>query len=338
MLGLGHDTIVPNPELLYWTEFVPIEKAYIFNNSFVDGAASYLIDFSGRLYVAGHEDVSLFNATEISTHKLLNPWGVTKRVVGIRVNSAKYYYNYLSLQFWTSSLPSVLVIVEDGLSRREVYGRGTHQMSWNRSLTNAPYWKIGETSYMQHGGSQQTVSTNVRDVAFFNLEDLQAVLVDSNGHLFHYGKSTYWKSNASDMTSTHSMWYQYDTSIATGIVKFYCSFAHNVLTLVGLRNDGKIIVAGYNGASSAKLNGKSNDGFVEIPPLPFKDKVIDIFVSGENVSNRTSDSFGTPTSENNRQVILLTETGEIYAGGNNAQGTLGKGTLNPSQTFQKVHF
>ena len=50
------------------------------------------------------------------------------------------------------------------------------------------------------------------------------------------------------------------------------------------------------------------------------------------------DSTGAAASENNRQVILLTETGEVYAGGNNSEGTLGKGTLTSSQTFQKVHF
>ena len=95
-------------------------------------------------------------------------------------------------------------------------------------------------------------------------------------------------------------------------------------------------MAGYNGSVSAKLNGNTNDGFVEIPPLPFKDKVIDLFVSGTDVKN--ADASGNPTSENNRQVILLTETGEVYAGGDNSQGTLGKGTLTSSQTFQKVHF
>ncbi len=337
MLGLGHDSTVPNPELLYWTEFVPIEKAYILNNAYLDGAGSFLLDYTGKLYVAGDDDVSLFNAASISTHKLLNPWGTSKQVVDVRVNSAKYYETGF-FQYWTTNKQSVALIVEDALSNREVYARGTHQMSWGRSITNAPYWKIGETQYVQYGGSQQTVSTNVRDVAFFNLEDLQAVLIDSNGHLFHLGKSTYWKAHSTDLSSDHNFWYQFDTTIATGIVKFYCSFSHSALTMIALRDDGKIIVAGYNGTVSAKLNGDSNDGFVEIPPLPFKDKVIDLFVSGENVSNRTSDSFGTPTSENNRQVILLTETGEIYAGGNNTQGTLGKGTLNPSQTFTNVHF
>jgi alpha-tubulin suppressor-like RCC1 family protein len=339
MLGLGHDNIVPNPELLYWTEFVPIQKAYILNGNFLDGAATFLIDNTGKLYVAGDDDASLFNAADILTHKLLNPWGTSKRVVAVRTNAATYYDTSF-MGHWASSRSSITLIVEDALSKREVYGRGSTQMTWNRSITNAPYWKIGETQYMQHGGSQQTVSTNVRDVAFFELEDLQAVLIDSNGHLFHLGKSTYWQAHSSDITSAtskHNIWFQYDTSIATGIIKFYCSFAHNALTMVALRDDGKIIVAGYNGSSSAKLNGNTNDGFVEVPPLPFTDKVIDLFVSGFDVRDASS-ADGSPASENNRQIILLTETGEIYAGGDNSQGTLGKGTLTSSQTFQKVHF
>lgn len=339
ILGLGHDTNVPNPELLYWTEFVPIEKAYILNNSFLDGAGSFLIDYTGKLYVAGDDDVSLFNAANISTHKLLNPWGSSKRVVSVRVNSAKWFFSLHSLNYWrVDGNQNVALIVEDALSNREVYARGGHGMSWGRSITNAPYWKKGETQYIEHNGSQQTVTTDVRDVAFFNLEKLQAVLIDSNGHLFHQGESTFWKAHSSDMSTTHNFWYQFDKTIAKGIVKFYCSFAHNVLTMVALRDDGKIIVAGYNGAASAKLNADTNDGFVEIPPLPFDNKVIDLFVSGDNVSNRTADNSNTPTSENNRQIILLTETGEVYAGGHNTYGTLGKGTLTPSQTFQKVHF
>ena len=340
MLGLGHDTVVPNPELLYWTEFIAIQKAYLLNcpsSSFgiPQGAASYLIDTTGKMYVAGQEDSSLFNAADISTHKLLNPWGTSKRVISVRVNTAKYYYNAYSLTYWTSNLRSVMLILEDSSSNREVYGR--EENNWNRSITNAPYWKIGETQFIQYStGTQQTVSTSVRDIAYFNLYDAQAVLTDSNGHLYHYGKSIYWQSSSSDITSNHNIWYQFDPSVAKGIVKFCCSFAHEALTMFALRDDGKIIVCGYNGTISAKLNGDTNHGFVEIPPLPFQDKVIDLFVSGENVSDK--DSTGAAASENNRQVILLTETGEVYAGGNNSEGTLGKGTLTSSQTFQKVHF
>ena len=110
------------------------------------------------------------------------------------------------------------------------------------------------------------------------------------------------------------------------------------MTLFALRSDGVLLAAGFNGDASARLNGDNNNSnpHIEIPPLPFRDKIVDIFISGENVSD-ISDT-GAAVNQNNRQVVLLTETGEIYAGGENSQGTLGKGTLTSSQTFQKVYF
>ena len=335
LLGLGHTNIVSVPELLYWTEFIPIQKAYILNSP--SGGASYLIDFTGKMYVAGDDDASLFNAADISTHKLLNPWGTSKRVIGVRTNSSRHYSTIFS--YWVSNQRSVMLILEDTSGDREVYGRGEPGLSWNRSLTNASYWKIGETDVRMFGsGSIQKVtsSMNVRDVAFFTLTSLQAVLTDSSGFLYHLGDSTYWKTDSTDISPSHNVWYQYDPTIAFDITKFYCSFSHGALTMVALRGDGVVITAGYNGDPSARLNGNSNHGGVEIPPLPFHEKVVDIFISGENVSDL--DNSGAAISQNNRQVILLTETGEVYAGGENSQGTLGKGTLTSSQTFQKVHF
>lgn len=338
LLGLGHNTVVTNPELLYWTEFIPIQKGYLFNvpqGTFI-GGASYLIDTTGKMYVAGDDDASLFNAADISTHKLLNPWGSSKRVKAVRVNSTRSFTTAFSI--WASNRRTVMLIVEDTSGDTEVYGRGETNISWNRSITNAPFWKKNETDYLPYGGTSTKVTTNVVDVAFFELEDLQGVLIDSDGYLYHYGDSTYWKVDASDTSIYHSIWHQFDTSIAKDIVKICCSHSHKALTLFGLRSDGVVITAGFNGTASARLNGDSNsiNPYVEIPPLPFQDKVVDIFISGKNVSD-VSDS-GIVVDQNSRQVILLTETGEIYAGGENSEGTLGKGTLASSQTFQKVHF
>lgn len=338
LLGLGHNNIVPNPELLYWTEFIPISKAYVMNvpeGTFV-GGASYLIDTTGKMYVAGDDNASLFNAADISTHKLLNPWGTSKRVIGIKTNSARHYNSTFGI--WSSNQRTVMLILEDTFGNTELYGRGESTMSWNRSITNAPYWKKNETDYVPFGLSSTKVTSNVRDAAFFELKEFQAILIDSDGYLYHLGDTTDWKVDASDTSITHSVWYQFDTTIAKNIIKICCSHSHNALTLFALRSDGVLLTAGFNGDASARLNGKNNNSnpYIEIPPLPFQDKIVDIFVSGENVSD-ISDG-GSAINQNNRQVILLTETGEIYAGGENSQGTLGKGTLTSSQTFQKVYF
>ena len=121
-----------------------------------------------------------------------------------------------------------------------------------------------------------------------------------------------------------------DTSIAYDIERVFISGGENAVTVLALRADGVLISAGYNGSESCRMDGKTSSMGVSILPLPFEDRVDDIFVGGEFVEDNTN--------KNERQVLILNESGEVFAAGKNTSGTLARGTITYSSTFQKIHF
>ena len=335
-LGLGHTTTQLTPALVPFTADTPIRKVVALGSQ---DDASFFIDTNDNLYVCGHQHTSLFSAEHISTHRLFMPWG-SKKVKSIHVTSGLYR----SSSYWIKGRESVIVHVEDATNGIEVYARGdsaganglpgSYNLNFSKSLTNSPLWKKGETQvvpWSASGTNTPTLSTTAAKICYaVSQSNQQAICVDENGHLYHLGNPAHFRVNSDDTTTTHAHWFQMNPSIAYDIERVFVSNGHTAITVLALRADGVLVSAGYNGPESCRMDGKITSLGVSILPLPFEDRVVDVFVGGEYVEDYSN--------KNERQVLILNESGEVFAAGKNTSGTLARGTITYSSTFQKIHF
>jgi len=330
-LGLGDTNARPTPTLVPFTENTPIRKVVVLGSK---QDASFFIDTNDNLYVSGDRSTSLFSADDLLEHRLFMPWG-SKKVKSVQVTSGAYR----SGATWVRGRESVVVLVE-GTNGIEAYGRGfissnnlpnPYTMTFYRSLTNSPLWEKGVTSVVPFGTTTPVLSTTAAKICYaVSQKSQQIICVDDEGYLYHLGYSNYFHVDSTDTGSSHANWYQLDTSIAYDIERVFISGGENAVTILALRADGVLVSAGYNGPESCRMDGKTSSMGVSILPLPFEDRVVDVFVGGEFVEDNTN--------KNERQVLILNESGEVFAAGKNTSGTLARGTITYSSTFQKIHF
>jgi alpha-tubulin suppressor-like RCC1 family protein len=301
--GLNNTSSPPEARLIPFTTSTPIKEAFCFGGNY---NASALLDFEGRIWVAGNSEASGAGTYSPQIHKRLDLGG--RRVKKMCYSesddhavAASQYYRTLALLF------------EDG----DLYLRGDAGVQTRGGFTHS----------FSSPWSGTPELTNVEDCYFINGSYEKGVCLMKDGTVRWKGYNGYW-SNFTD-TNQISTWTTVGNTpgMLQGVTKLRMMGAEFAYACFALRGDGKLVLWGRLNRG-AYGNGVVADGAMVTNHLALEKPIIDFSASG----------FVYGTAVPNIAIHALTSDGQVYSWGSGDYGMNGNQLSLDSGVPEQIRF
>ncbi len=293
-MGLGHTSVVTMPTLVPFTADTQIKAVFLSGGTY---AASYLVDTSGRLWVAGESGSTGFGSDQY-THRLFMPWGTEKRVKKVFCSESDAHWATGSQYYRTFG-----VLLEDGSLYR--WGDDSGQTSG--------IWGTGYTGsiWTGHPLFPYKVLDGVADAYAISGGYGRTLALMQDGTVRHTGNNNYQIGGGSDRTT----WATIGGDFLTQVTKLRMYGSSYGSSAMALRADGKAVGWGMGGA------GQCGNGYADSGNLPNRFVLIDRPIV--DFSRSGTMGCGDGGEYHNGAYHFLTADGQVMSTGHGQYGQTG---------------
>jgi alpha-tubulin suppressor-like RCC1 family protein len=293
-LGLGHTSVVTTPTLVPFTADTPIKAVFLSGGTY---AASYLIDTTGKLWVAGESNSCGFGSDQY-THRLWMPWGSEKRVKKVFCSESDAHW-VAGSQYYRS----YGVILEDGSLYRWGHDEGQTSGIWGTGYTGS--------IFTGHALFPYKVLDGVVDAYAISGGYGRTLALMQDGTVRHTGNNNYHIGAGTDRTT----WATIGGDFLTQVTKLRMYGSSYGSSAMALRADGKAVGWGMGGA------GQCGNGYADSSNKPERFVLIDRPIV--DFSRSGTMGCGEGGEYHNGAYHFLTADGQVMSTGHGQFGQTG---------------
>jgi alpha-tubulin suppressor-like RCC1 family protein len=294
-LGLGHTSVVTTLTLVPFTADTPIKAVFLSGGTY---AASYLIDTTGKLWVAGESNSCGFGSDQY-THRLWMPWGTEKRVKKVFCSESDAHW-VVGSQYYRS----YGILLEDGALYRWGHDEGQTSGIWGTGYTGS--------IFTGHALFPYKVLDGVADAYAISGGYGRTLALMQDGTVRHTGYDGY---NLGGGSGNRTQWATIGGDFLTQVTKLRMYGSSYGSSAMALRADGKAVGWGMGGA------GQCGNGYADSGNSPNRFVLIDRPIV--DFSRSGTMGCGEGGEYHNGAYHFLTADGQVMSTGHGQFGQTG---------------